>query len=137
MRFLDANVFLRHLTGDDPVKHPACVALFRQIGAGRVQAWTTDLAIAEVVFVLSSKKGMGYAFAREQIQDGLLPLLRLPGLHLSTKSLYPRIFDLYVTLNIDFIDAYHAALVEQVEPPELYSYDTDFDRVKAIARLEP
>jgi len=137
MRFLDANIFLRHLTQDDPVKAQACLQLFRAIGQGSSPAWTSDLVVAEVVFVLSSKQGSQYGYARPQIRDGLLPLLLLPSLALPSKPLYPRIFALYTTLAIDFIDAYHAALVESSAQPELYSYDRDFDRVTSIKRLEP
>lgn len=137
MRFLDANIFLRHLTQDDPVKAQACLALFRAIGQGTVKAWTSDLVVAEVVFVLGSKRGAQYGYDRSQIRDGLLPLLLLPGLALPSKPLYPRIFALYTTFTIDFIDAYHAALVELSPQPELYSYDRDFDRVTSIKRLEP
>jgi hypothetical protein len=56
---------------------------------------------------------------------------------LPNKRLYQRVFALYTSLPIDFIDAYHAARVEQRDPPALHSYVTDFDRVKSVRRLEP
>ena len=45
--------------------------------------------------------------------------------------------DLFVSLRIDYIDAYHAALVELRASPESYSYDTHFDRVASVRRIEP
>ena len=137
MSFLDANIFIRFLTADDATMHEACVSLFEAIAEGKMTAWTTDLTIAEVVFVLSSRQGAAYGFSREKIRDALLPLLRLPHLRLGSKALYPRIFDLYTSIPIDFIDAYLAALVEQVQPSELYSYDRDFDKSEGINRKEP
>jgi len=37
---------------------------------------------------------------------------------------------------LDFIDAYHAALIEN-QQSELFSYDTDFDQVSGLKRIEP
>jgi predicted nucleic acid-binding protein len=133
--FLDTNVILRHLLNDDPAKSPACFALIAAIEDNRVSAWTSDLVIAEVVFILSNKKT--YNLPREAIRNRLLPLIHLRGLQLPRKRLYDRIFELYTTLPIDYIDCYHAALIEQHHPSSLYSYDSDFDRVPAIRRLEP
>ena len=138
MRFLDTNIFLRHLTQDDPRKAIKCGVLLAAVARGEMQAWTTDLAVAELVFVLGSKRRNGYGYTREQIRDGLLPLLMLPNLQIPSKRLYPRIFELYIQHDIDFIDAVHAALIELHSPPELYSYDTDFDQIgDSVVRFEP
>ena len=135
MRFLDTNIFLRHLLNDHPRQSPACFALIRSIEENEIQAWTSDLVIAEIVFVLSSKNL--YNLNRTTIRDLLLPLIDLPGLKLPHKRLYHRIFDLYTSLPIDYIDAYHAARIEKSKESSLYSYDADFDRVEGIGRLEP
>ncbi len=138
MRFIDTNIFLRHLTRDDPSKAEACRELFRQVEQGAVEVWTSDLVVSEVVYVLAAPtKRNGYGYSRETIRDGFLPLLSLKGLSLPAKALYPRIFELYVTLKIDFADAYSAALVEASPEAELYSYDADFDQIQGIKRLEP
>lgn len=135
MRFLDTNIFLRHLINDDSQRSPACLALIEGIEKGRLIAWTSDLVIAEIVFVLSNK--YTYDLDRETIRDLLLPLINLPGLKLPRKRLYRQVFELYTTLAIDYVDAYHAALIETSEERELYSYDMDFDRIAGITRLEP
>lgn len=135
MRFIDTNVFLRHLLNDHADQSPACYALIRAIERGEEEAWTSDLVIAELVFVLSSRNL--YCLPRERIRDLLLPLIRLPGLKLSPKRLYDRIFEIYVDTSVDYIDACHAARVEQRVPPELWSYDADFDRVEGAVRVEP
>lgn len=56
LRFLDANIFLRHLLNDHPTQSPACLALIRAVEQGKVPAWTSDLVLSEVVFVLASKR---------------------------------------------------------------------------------
>jgi predicted nucleic acid-binding protein len=134
-RFLDTNILLRHLLNDDPIQSPAALTLIQAIEQGRVNAWTSDLVIAEVVFILANKHT--FNLSRDAIRDLLLPLINLPGLKLPRKRLYRRIFDLYTGLPIDYIDCYHAALIERRRPPEIYSYDTDFDRIAGITRVEP
>jgi predicted nucleic acid-binding protein len=137
MVFIDTNIFLRHLLKDDETKAEACLALFKQIEAGRLTAWTSDLTIAELVFVLSAKRPNSYGFTRQQVSDALLPLLSLHHLHYPAKGLLPRIFELYTTTPMDFIDAYHIALVEQSGHATLYSYDRHFDRISLVQRLKP
>jgi predicted nucleic acid-binding protein len=134
-RFLDSNIFIRHLTNDHPVHSPACFALIQAVEQGRVQAWTSDIVVAEVIFVLSSK--VLYNVGRATIRDLLLPIINLPGIKLPNKRMYERVFELYTSLNIDYADAYNAALMESRKQPELYSYDTDFDRIVGLRRLEP
>jgi predicted nucleic acid-binding protein len=78
-----------------------------------------------------------YGLGPDEIRDGLLPIIELPGLKLPHKQVYRRAFDLFVGLRIDWPDAFHAALVERSDEPELYSFDRDFDRVPTIKRFEP
>ena len=56
-----------------PQQSRACRDLIEAIEHGRVTAWTSDLVIAEIVFVLSSKHT--YNLDRSVIRDLLLPLL--------------------------------------------------------------
>lgn len=133
--FLDSNVLLRHLTDDDPAAAHACFALIQAIENGEVTAWTSDLVIAEVVFVLSNKRT--YNLDRETIRDLLLPLIELPGLKLPRKRLYRRVFELYTSQPLDYVDAYHVALMERRGATTVFSYDRHFDRVPGIQRREP
>lgn len=91
--------------------------------------------IAEAVFILTRRDTLNTP--RPTVRDLLLPLINRPGLEFPTKHLYPRIFDLYTSLPLDYVDAYHAALVEQEDPAELYSFDRHFDRVSTVRRIEP
>jgi predicted nucleic acid-binding protein len=135
MPFLDTNIFLRHFLNDDPVQSPACFALIKSIEDRTLTAWTSELVVAELVFVLSNKRA--YNLDRPAIRDLLLPILLLPNLRLRPKQLYQRAFDLYVNLPIDYIDCYHAALMEQRKETALYSFDEDFDRLPGITRRAP
>src|SRR3954447_25671399 len=132
--FLDTNILLRHILNDDPDKSSACFALIQALEWGQTTVWTSELAIAEIVFVLENKRT--YNVPRETIREVLLPIIGMPGIKLTHKRLYRRVFDLYTNLPIDFIDCYHAALIEQRDRV-LFSYDTDFDRISGITRREP
>ena len=132
---LDTNIILRHLLNDDPVKSRACFGLIQAIEQDELTAWTSHLVIAEVVFVLSNKKT--YNLTREEVRDRLLPLINLPGLKIDKKRLFNRVFDLYTSLPLDYIDCYHAALVEQSQKKQVISYDTHFDKISGIRRTEP
>lgn len=134
-RFLDSNIFLRHLLDDVPGQSAACHALFQLIEAEIIRAWTSDLVIAEVVFVVSNPRT--YGFNRDKIASALIPLIHLPALKINHKARYDRIFELYARLPIDYVDAFNAAQIESSGNPQIYSYDTDFDRIPDLARLEP
>jgi predicted nucleic acid-binding protein len=133
--FLDTNIFLRHLLNDIPDQSKAARDLFVSIEQKRTLAWTSPLVIAEIIFVLENPKTDNVA--RADLRDQLLALVGLPNPKLERKQLYPRIFELYVTLPIDYVDAYHAALLEYYRQSELYSFDHDFDAVPGITRREP
>ena len=135
MQFVDANIFIRHLTGDDPNKAQACFELFKRAGANEVTLTTTEAVVAEVVFVLSSKRL--YNLPREKIRELLYPLLKLPGLRLPQRKTLLRALDLYVSYQTDFEDALVVAQMERQKISELYSYDREFDDMSGITRLEP
>lgn len=134
MRFLDTNILVRYLTGDDPQKAQASFELLVRVERGEETVLTTDLVIAETVFVLQSKT---YSLSRSRIRELIEPVIEMRGLRLSRKSLYSRVFDLYCQQNMSFLDAYNAAYMESRGITEVYSYDTDFDRIESVVRVEP
>lgn len=133
-RLLDANIFLRHLMQDHSTHSPAARALFERIAAGEERCWTTPVVLAEVVWVLS---GAVYSLGRAAIRDALSGLLAMPDIAIEDRGAVLSGLDLYADSSIDFIDAYHAALLLEQDSPELYSFDRDFDRIPGLRRLEP
>lgn len=134
-RFLDTNVLLRYLTRDDEHKAQACLALLLRVERGEEQVITSDLVIAETVFTLQSPRQ--YGLSRDRIRQLIEPIVGLPGLRLPNKALYRRAFDLYCGQRISFTDAFNVAYMERHGLNEVYSYDTDFDRVRGIRRIQP
>ena len=54
--YIDTDVIIRLLTGDDPKKQARAAALFDQVEKGAIRLAVPVLVIAEVVFVLSSPR---------------------------------------------------------------------------------
>ena len=133
--FLDSNILLRHLTNDHLERGQACFALICDPEQGDRIVWTMELVVAEVVFVLSNRKS--YGLDRETVRDLLLPLIELPRIRLPRKRLYRRVFDLYATLPIDYVDAYHAALMERRGSSQVLRYGSRFDLLEGTERVEP
>ncbi len=134
-QFIDANVFIRHLTRDDPRKAQACLELFQRAREREVTLTTSESVIAEVVYVLSSRKL--YNLPREEIRKLLYPLLSLPGLKLTNRKMYLHALDLYATHPLDFEDALTVAQMKRQKLSQIYSYDRHFDQVAGITRMEP
>lgn len=135
MRFIDTNIFLRHLTNDDPAKARRCFELFQKAKRNQISLTTSESVIAEVVYLLASKRV--YNLAREEIVTRLRPLLSLPGLKVPYRNAFLRALEIYATYTIDFEDALSKAHMERQKISDIYSYDTDFDKLSGLTRIEP
>jgi predicted nucleic acid-binding protein len=135
MKFLDANVILRYLTRDDPKKAEKCYELFQKVKRGEIELTTCEAVIAEVIYVLSSHDL--YNLPQDEIYSLLFPIINLYGLKLPQKRLYIRALYIYASKNIDFEDALSFAHMEKRQIKKIYSYDSDFDKLKELRRLEP
>ena len=136
MRYIDANVILRYLTRDDPVKAQACYALLRRVESGDEDVTTSEVIIHEVLYVLTSRAQ--YGLSHEDAASRLRPVLALRGLKMPRKQVCRRALDLFASYpHLDFGDALAIAESEHLGISEIISYDTDFDRVPGVQRVEP
>jgi len=133
MTFLDSNIILRYLINDDPRKAKRCDALLQNIAQGKEAAWTHALAIAEIIWVLTGT----YRLPKERVIDALVSLLGMKDLLLEDKHRVLSALATYRSTSIDFIDAYHAQMMHDRGLTSIYSYDTDFDKLPAVKRMEP
>ena len=137
MKFLDTNIFLRYISGDDPVKAPACRTLLRRIESGDEVATTSESVIAEVAYVLRSNRQQ-YGVEAAEIGSFLRPILALPGLKIQNKETFLRAFDLWEAHpKLDFEDVLSIAHMERLGISEIVSYDREFDGVAEVRRVEP
>jgi predicted nucleic acid-binding protein len=133
--YVDTDVLIRLLTGDDPRKQADAAALFEAVEAGTLALRAPDTVIADAVFVLASSKW--YALPRAQVASLLTPLVRLPNFRVDNKRTVLQALAIYPSTRLDFGDAMIVAAMLQEQAPRLYSYDRDFDRVPGITREEP
>ena len=133
---LDANVVIRHLTRDEPAHAERARALLKQIEDGPLRVTLLESAVAEIVYVLGSRRL--YNLPRDRIRDLLAPLLALRGIKLAHKRTHLAALDLYAQHpHLSFVDALMAAHAQRAGGAVILSFDTDFDAVEAIDRREP
>lgn len=133
MRFVDTNIFIRFLVNDDPVKADACEILFRKTIAGEELLFTSDMVIAEIVWVLESY----YELTKSDVREKVEKILNTRNLTCPNKEILLNALSVYHEMNIDFIDAYNAFILKKNSIDELYSYDKHFDRLRWLKRIEP
>jgi predicted nucleic acid-binding protein len=136
VRYLDANVILRYLTGDDPAKAQACFSLFQRVAAGDEEMVTSSVIVHEVLYVLTSRAQ--YGLSHQDAAARLRPILAMRGLKLTNKRVYARALDVYAGYpHLDFGDALAVAESEHLGIREIVSYDSDYDSVPGVTRAEP
>ena len=141
MTFIDANVILRYVTTPENPNmarmSEASQRLFERVIEGTETITISEAALTEVVYVMRSPRW--YAFSPSEISARLKPLIGLPGFQIENKRRYLRALDIFVSYapHLDMEDALSVAYVENTDPPEIYSFDTDFDRVSTVTRKEP
>jgi uncharacterized protein len=133
VRFLDTNVFLRHLVADLPTQSSHATGLMIAIEQGEEQVQTSQVVVLEVVFTLQKF----YRLSLVEVRDTFLPLIQLPGIRLDQKNLFEPAFDLAIELNIDFQDAFNVVIMRSLHLSEIYSWDRHFNRIDGIKRIEP
>lgn len=134
--FLDANVVIRHLTQDVPEQGKRARDLLKKVETGQLQVTILESAVAEIVYVLGSKRL--YALPRERIRDDVGGMLALRGLRLAHKRACIEALELFAAHPaLSFVDALNVARAFREKGAAIVSFDKDFDRISGITRQEP
>ena len=132
--FVDTNLFIRYLTNDDPILADRVELLLDRAATGTVRLVTTELVMAECIWVLESS----YHLNHTQIAPLIRSILATPGMEVLNGDLVGKALVMYELQNIDFVDAYIAAVMEKQGITDIYSYDKKhLSRVTTIQRKEP
>ena len=132
--YVDANIFLRLMTGDDPAKAARCFELFQRASQGEVRLHTSEAIVAEVVYVLSRST---YHVPRDDVAAALAPVLTIAGLRIDHKEAVLQALDLWQRSKLDFEDCLSLQHAQRLSLDGIYSYDRDFDQFPEILRYEP
>jgi predicted nucleic acid-binding protein len=130
---IDSNVILRYLTKDPPKMAEAALKTFDDAKNGKVSLLLTPLTIAEIVWVLESF----YGHSKAKIAETMAQFLFCDGLEVEDLNLIIEALTLCQGKNLDFADAFLAAIALRRGPQAIYSFDQHFNRVPGITRLEP
>ncbi len=132
--FVDTNVFIRYLTNDDREKADRVETLLSRAAKGEIRLVTTELVMAEVVWVLESSYGLKNA----DIAPMIRAILATPGIEVVNGSLVGKALDHYQSRNIDFVDGYVAALMESRRITDVFSFDRKhMTRIAGLSTREP
>jgi len=127
--FVDANVLIRHLTGDPPEMASGATRYL----AAADELLLPELILAEVAYVLESF----YETPRAQVSTTLRAVLAFPSIRVLDADLLQRAVEVYEVHRIDFAEAYLVACAERTGVGAIASFDRSIDRVATIRREEP
>ena len=130
--FVDTNVFLRFFVRDVEAQYEKAQALFERAEAGKIKLETSELVIAEIVWVLESF----YGFTRKEITEVLTTLLASRNLKIANHARISEAVHLYTSGNMDFIDAYNIACIKSKEYTKIATFDSKhFKKVEGISMV--
>ncbi len=127
MEALDANVVLRHFTGQPPELAAGATAAL--VGALPRSLVLADLTVAEIVYVLQGV----YQRPREVVVRPVEATLALASIAVDNESLLRRTLEHYGRRGMDWPDAYLVALVETRQLVSLLSFDRLDARLKGLS----
>lgn len=131
--FIDANVFLRVLVGDNKQQFIDCVKLIKAIKENKIEANTSTLVLAEVAWTLGSY----YEFKKEKVVRGIRSIVNLRGIKIVDDYNNLLALEHYEKYSVKYIDTLIASNQDiQSKQNTIVSYDRDFDSLSVI-RKEP
>lgn len=126
---LDANVLMRHLTGDPPAKARRATAFLERAE----ELLVPDVIVAEVVYVLESF----YEVERQHVAELLRAIIGFPAIVVVDEPLLLRALEVYEVDRLDFAEAYLVASAESSGIGKIASFDRTVDKVGTAQRIEP
>lgn len=127
--FVDTNVFLRFFVRDVESFYQKAKELFEKAENGEIKLETSDLVIAEIVWVLESY----YEFSKIEIKEVIDTILETKNIKVANHSRVKEAVDLYYSGKMDFIDAYNIAYIRAKSFKKVATFDVKhFKNVEGI-----
>ncbi|RJQ48594.1 MAG: PIN domain-containing protein [Nitrospiraceae bacterium] len=117
--FVDTNVFLRFFVKDVESFYHKSKELFEKAETGNLKLETSDLVIAEIVWVLESY----YDFSREEVREVIETILETRNIKVANQSRIKEAISLYESGKTDFIDAYNIAYIRAKDFMKVATFD--------------
>jgi len=122
--WVDANVILRLLTNEPESMADAAQRLVERAEAGEIVLKLSAVVVAEIVWVL----GSFYKTPKAKIAETLTELIMADGFAADDRDLLVGALYSMADKNVDFVDAFLAALARSREDA-VASFDDDFKRL--------
>ncbi len=130
--FVDTNVFLRFFVRDIEIHYQKAKELFDKAEKGGVKLETSDMVIAEIVWVLESY----YDFSQAEIKEIIDTMLETKNLRVSNHARIREAIDLYASAKIDFIDACNIAFIKAKDYKKVATFDMKhFKNIEGITPI--
>ncbi len=133
--FIDTNILVHYVTGDDPEKQERTAHLLEVVEAGKQRVIVPLTVFADTIHVLCSPRI--YNRPPSEVAVALTPWVRCPHFKIKNRRMILLALNLFATGTLDFDDAMIVASMRQVGSQVLFSYDQDFDRIEGLTRKEP
>ena len=127
---VDANVLIRHLTGDPPEQAGPRNQIPRTSRGAAATGPDSGRGGLRAGVLLRGR-------ARDQVAEALRAVLSFRATRVLDAALLHRTVELYDVHRLDFADAYLIATTERTGIGVVASFDHDLDRVGTIRRQEP
>lgn len=132
LAYADTDLFVALLVGAGHPLHEQALGVFRRVADGQLGLIVTPIVVAELVYVARSLLG----WTRRLTTQRLGALLEADGLVLTEAPVVLRALRLFGERSqLDFADAYLAALALEVGPPAVASFDADLDIIGGVRRI--
>ncbi len=132
--FLDTNVFLRAILGDDRVKAKECLNLLEKVDSGKIGAATSILVLNEILWVLE-----GYGVEKKDIVKRLESIImsNVKIIGAGDGNIALESLGYYEGLKLDFIDALNACIARKNKIKKIATYDEHFKKIEFLEALKP
>src|SRR3989338_11228111 len=106
--FVDTNVFLRFFVRDVEPFYQKSKEFFEKAEKGEIRLETSEMVIAEIVWVLESY----YGFTKAEIAEVVETILETRSIRVANHTRLKEAIKLYISESMDFIDAYNIAYMK-------------------------
>ena len=130
--FVDTNVFLRFFVRDVESFYHKARELFEKAENGEIKLETSDLVIAEIVWVLESY----YGFSKAEIKEVIDTILETKNIKTANHERIKEAISLYASGKMDFIDAYNIFYIKARGHKKVATFDVKhFKNIEGIAPI--
>lgn len=131
--FVDSNIFLRIIVREDKKSFSDCSAFLKDVETGKIRVFTSNIILAEVVWVLNSFYGLD----KKRIVKALNGINAIKSLKLVDDFDFDCALNFYSKFGVKYIDSLIASIPGIFSKKwTVVSYDKDFDRL-SVLRKEP